>query len=140
MAQGKNDRRRDEGRAEQIVSTAAGAAEALSVGVIRLTERTLIEALHAVEEVGSELGSVVVRATRGSIKAADDIGGDLAEVGKGVTRGVVDPARRLGGEVARRATNLWTNATNGLQSAARGRVRKAPAKAEARQTRRRPAA
>src|SRR5438309_1882744 len=74
------------GTAEQIVSGAIGAAEALTVGVVQMTGRTLIETLHAVEEIGSELGSAVVRAARGSIKAAEDIGGDLVTVGKDVSR------------------------------------------------------
>src|SRR5215470_9572697 len=89
---------RNEGTAVNIVSTAVGAAEALSVGVLRLTERTLIEALHTVEDVGSELGTTVVRAARGSIKAAEAIGADLAEVGRGVSRGLVRPTRDVGGE------------------------------------------
>ena len=93
MARRKNDETSIEGRAQSIVSTAVGAAEALSVGVLHLTERTVIEALHAVEDIGGELGSAVVRAARGSIKAAEDIGGDLVEVGKGVSRGVTCKAR-----------------------------------------------
>ena len=134
MARRKNGEKRTDGTAEQIVSTAVGAAEALSVGVLRLTERTLIEALHAVQDVGTELGSTVVRAARGSIKAAEEIGGDLVEVGKGVSRGVAQPARQLGNEVARVATGLWrqTGVTSGL--------RKGPAKATARRSRRRSAA
>lgn len=130
MARRKNVTTRNEGTAEYIVSTAVGAAEALSVGVLRLTERTLIEALHTVQDVGSELGSTVVRAARGSIKAAEAIGGDLVEVGKGVSRGIAQPAREVGGEVARLATGLWSGA----------RVRKAPAKAAGRRSRRRSAA
>jgi hypothetical protein len=125
-----------EGRAETIVSTAVGAAEALSVGMLHLTERTLIEALHAVEDIGTELGSAVVRAARGSIKAAEDIGGDLVDVGKGMSRGVAEPARQLGGEMARVATGLWNN-TTGL---ARTALRKPPAKATAGRRRRRSAA
>src|SRR5215470_1840710 len=98
---------RQESTAVYIVTTAVGAAEALSVGVLRLTERTLLEALHTVEDVGSELGSTVVRAARGSIKAAEVIGGDLVEVGRGVSRGLAQPAREVSGEVARLATGLW---------------------------------
>ena len=130
MARRKNTEASVEGRAQSIVSTAVGAAEALSVGVLHLTERTVIEALHAVEDIGGELGSAVVRAARGSIKAAEDIGGDLVEVGRGVSRGVAEPARQIGGEVARLATGLWSTA----------RLRKGPAKAVARRTRRRSAA
>ena len=107
------------GRAEHFVTTAVGAAEALSVGVLRLTERTLIEAIHVVEDVGSELTSAVARAARGSVRAAEDIGGDLMQVGRGGTRGVTEPARQIGDGVARLATGLW---------------RKAPAKAAAAKT------
>ena len=96
MASRRNDRTGREQNTDSIVSTAVGAAEALSVGVLHLTERTLVEALHAVEDIGNELGSAVVRAARGSIKAAEEIGGDLVEVGKGVSRGVAEPARRAG--------------------------------------------
>ena len=129
MARRKNETAARNGRAEHFVTTAVGAAEALSVGVLRLTERTLIEAIHVVEDVGSELSSAVARAARGSVRAAEDIGGDLMQVGRGVTRGVTEPARQLGDGVARLATGLW---------------RKAPAKAAAKTTarrgRRRPAA
>src|SRR5215510_3989327 len=111
MARRRSDEVTDQGTVPSIVSTAVGAAEALSVGVLHLTERTLVEALRAVEDIGSEVGSAVMRAARGSIKAAEDIGGDLIEVGKGVSRGVAEPARQLGGEVSRLATGLWTNAT-----------------------------
>jgi hypothetical protein len=131
MARRKNEKVRDGGTAEHIVSTAVGAAEALSVGVLRLTERTLIEAIHAVQDVGSELGGTVVRVARGSIKAAEEIGGDLAEVGRGVSRGVVEPARQVGEGVARMATSLWRPAER------KDGVRKAPAKAAGRRTRRR---
>jgi hypothetical protein len=120
--------------ASSIVSTAVAAAEALSVGMLHLTERTLIEALHAVEDIGSELGSAVVRATRGSIKAAEDIGGDLVQVGQDVSRGVDATARQLGGDVARLATNVWQSAAGSPP------VRKAPAKAAGRRGRRRTAA
>jgi hypothetical protein len=121
------------------VSSAVGAAEALSVGVLRLTERTIIEAIHAVQDVGSELGATVVRAARGSIKAAEEIGGDLVEVGRGVSRGVAEPARQVGDGVARLATRLWSPGGRADGSAA-GRLRKAPAKATGRRGRKRPAA
>ena len=135
MARRRNSEAHDEGTARYIVSAAVGAAEALSVGVLRLTERTLIEALHTVQDVGSELGSTVVRAARGSIKAAEVIGGDLVEVGKGVSRGLAEPAREVGGEVAR----LWSNMTD-ASGKANARVRKEPVKASARKIRKRPAA
>ena len=130
MARRNNSTTCNDSTAAYIVSTAVGAAEALYVGVLHLTERTVIEALHAVEDIGGELGSAVVRAARGSIKAAEDIGGDLVEVGRGVSRGVAEPARQIGGEVARLATGLWSTA----------RLRKGPAKAVARRARRRSAA
>jgi hypothetical protein len=134
----RSDRVEQEGTAQHIVSTAVGAAEALSVGVLHLTERTLVEALRAVEDIGNEVGSAVMRAARGSIKAAEDIGGDLIEVGKGVSRGVAEPARQLGGEVTRLATGLWSNATGAARTGPRGR--KASAKAGPRRGRRRTAA
>jgi hypothetical protein len=139
MAREKRSEPRGEGTAQYIVSTAVGAAEALSIGVLRLTERTLIEALHTVQDVGSELGSTVVRAARGSIKAAEVIGGDLVEVGKGVSRGIAEPAREVGGEVARLASGLWSNVTD-ASGKAEARVRKGPMKASGRRRRRRSAA
>jgi hypothetical protein len=131
MARRRNDDVREEGTAQSIVSTTIGAAEALSVGVLHLTERTLLEALRAVEDIGGELGSAVVRATRGSIKAAEDIGTDLVQVGRDVTSGVAEPARQIGDGVARLARGFWTG---------EARVRKAPAKASGRRRRRRSAA
>ena len=81
MARANRKATTSRGTAEQIVSGAIGAAEALTVGVVQMTGRTLIETLHAVEEIGSELGSAAVRVARGSIKAAEDIGSDLVTVG-----------------------------------------------------------
>jgi hypothetical protein len=139
MARRTKETARVEGTAEYIVHEAVGAAEALSLGVLRLTERTLIEALHTVQDVGSELGSTVVRAARGSIKAAEAIGGDLAEVGRGVSRGIAQPAREVGSEVARLATGLWSNVADASGKAV-ARVRKAPVKAAGRRSRKRSAA
>jgi hypothetical protein len=103
----------------------------LSVGVLHLTERTLLEAVRAVEDIGSELGTTAVSAVRGSIKAAEEIGSDLVQVGKGVSRGVAEPARRLGDGVARLAADLWSRESG---------ARKGLAKASARRTRKRSAA
>jgi hypothetical protein len=139
VASRRNRRTGQEDAADSIVSTAVGAAEALSVGVLHLTERTVVEALHAVEDIGNELGSAVVRAARGSIKAAEEIGGDLVEVGKGVSRGMAGPARQLGDGVARLATGLW-NGTAEAAGAIQTRVRRGGAKAPARRARRRSAA
>jgi hypothetical protein len=120
------------GTAEQIVSGTIGAAGALTVGVVQMTGRTLIETLHAVEEIGSELGSAVVRAARGSIKAAEDIGSDLVTVGKDVSRGIALPMRQVGSGITR--LTLWRRDGKGEDG-----MRKAPAKAAGRR-RRRPAA
>src|SRR6059058_5203503 len=105
------------GTAEQIVSGAIGAAGALTV---------------AVEEIGSELGSAVVRAARGSIKAAEDIGSDLVTVGKDVSRGVALPMRQVGTGI----TRLTWGRRDGKGEDG---MRKMPAKAAGRR-RRRPAA
>ena len=117
------------GTAEQIVSGAIGAAEALTVGVVQMTGRTLVETLHAVEEIGSELGSAVVRAARGSIKAAEDIGSDLVTVGKDVSRGVALPMRQVGNGI----TRLTLRRGNGKGEDG---IRKMPAKAAGRRRRR----
>lgn len=137
MARRNDSNSRSDSKAAYIVSSTIGAAEALSVGVLRLTERTLLEALHTVEDVGSELGSTVVRAARGSIKAAEVIGSDLVEVGRGVSRGLVQPAREVGDGVARLATGLWSNVS---EVAGRATARKATAKAAGRRNRKRAAA
>ena len=120
------------GTAEQIVSGAIGAAEALTIGVVQMTGRTLIETLHAVEEIGSELGSAAVRVARGSIKAAEDIGSDLVTVGKDVSRGVALPMRQVGTGI----TRLTWGRRDGKGEDG---MRKMPAKAAGRR-RRRPAA
>lgn len=111
--------RADAGRTQHIIATAVGTAEALTVGVVRLAERTLVEALHAAEDVGAEIGSTLVQATRGSIRAASDIGGDLAHMGRTVSRGVADPVRELGSGLVR--------VTNGMRRAAPIRHRTARA-------------
>jgi hypothetical protein len=134
MARGTVSRGRAVGTTQEIISSAVGAAEALTVGVVHLAEVTLVEALHAAQDVGSEIGFTLARATRGSIRAAGEIGGDLADVGRTVTRGVVEPVRELGGSLMR--------VTNGLRRSGpalprNGRVRKPLAKARTRRRRRR---
>jgi hypothetical protein len=106
MARGKTNRGQDSGTTQLVISTAVGAAEALTVGVVHLAERTLVEALRAAEDVGSEIGSTLVRAARGSIQAASDIGGDLAHVGRSVSRGIAEPARGLGSGLMRMTDGL----------------------------------
>jgi len=128
----RNKATTDRGTAGQIVSGAIGAAEALTVGVVQMTGRTLVETLHAVEEIGSQLGSAVVRAARGSIKAAEDIGSDLVTVGKDVSRGVALPMRQVGTGI----TRLTWGRRDGKGEDG---MRKMPAKAAGRR-RRRPAA
>jgi len=111
------------GKTEQVVSTAIGAAEAVSVGMLRLTETALIEAVHTVQDIGGQLGSVVMRAARGSIRAAQDIGGDIVIAGKTLagagddgTGSVRKPAakaagrRRRAGGVTRRTTAVRRHA------------------------------
>jgi hypothetical protein len=134
MARGNSNRLRAGGTTQELISTAVGAAEALTVGVVHLAEVTLVGAIHVAEDVGGEIGSTIVRATRGSIRAAGDIGGDLASVGRTVTYSVVAPARELGSGLLR--------VTNGLRRGAQAvprnaRVRKPPAKARTRARRRR---
>src|SRR5262249_11064835 len=106
MARGKTTRGAESGTTQLVISTAVGAAEALTVGVVHLTERTLVEALHAAEDVGSELGSTLIRAARGSIQAASDIGGDLVHGGRSVSRGTAAPARDLGNGLIRMTDGL----------------------------------
>ena len=125
----RNKATTDRGTAGQIVSGAIGAAEALTVGVVQMTGRTLVETLHAVEEIGSQLGSAVVRAARGSIKAAEDIGSDLVTVGKDVSRGVALPMRQVGNGI----TRLTLRRGNGKGEDG---IRKMPAKAAGRRRRR----
>jgi len=82
MASGKSGRRQNAGTTQQIISTAMGAAQALTVGMVHLAGRTFTEALRAAEGVGTEIGSAVARATRGSRQAASDIRGDLGNLGR----------------------------------------------------------
>src|SRR5262249_58205859 len=82
----------DVGRTRHIIATAVGTAEAVTVGVVRLAERTLVEALHAAEDVSAEIGSTLVQATRGSIRAASDIGGGPGDTGPTPAHG--PPPRR----------------------------------------------
>jgi hypothetical protein len=140
MARGNTNRGPDVGTTHQIISTAVGAAEALTLGVVHLAERTLVEALHVAEDVGSEIGSTLVRATRGSIRAASEIGGDLAQVGRSVSRGVAEPARELGSGLMRVTNGLRRAAPDGRRGprpSPDGRVRKPLAKARMQRRRRR---
>src|SRR5215470_10394645 len=138
MTRDGTNRGADVGRTEQIIATAVGAAEALTVGVVHLAERTLVEALHAAEDVGTEIGSTLVRAARGSIQAASDIGGDLVHVGRSVSRGIVEPARELGSGLMRMTgRNASADARRRLESTADDRARKPLAKARGQRRRRR---
>jgi hypothetical protein len=132
-----HDRIAQDGTARRVISSAVGAAEALSVGVLRLTSRTLVEAVRAVEDIGNELGSGAVRAARGTIKAAEDIGGDLLQIGADVSRAVSEPARQLGGKVGRLAAGVPKNKTKAGRTAP---ARKPLAKAAGPRRRRRSAA
>jgi hypothetical protein len=135
MARGKTtNREQDSGTTQQVISTAVGAAEALTVGVVHLAERTLVEALHAAEDVGSEIGSTLVRAARGSISAASDIGGDLVQVGRTVSRGIAEPAREFGSGLRRMTGGLRRTASSATHT------RKPLAKAPGQRRRRRAAA
>ena len=55
MTAGDIDRRADVATPAHIISSAVGTAEALAIGVVRLAERTLVEAVHAAEDVGARL-------------------------------------------------------------------------------------
>jgi len=127
----RNKATTDRGTAGQIVSGAIGAAEALTVGVVQMTGRTLVETLHAVEEIGSELGFAVVRAARSSIKAAEDIGSDLVTVGKDVSRGVALPMRQVGTGITRltwgRRDGKGEDGMRKMPATAAGRRRRRPA-------------
>ena len=142
MTRNDIDRGADVGRAGHIIATAVGTAEALTVGVVRLAERTLVEALHAAEDVGAEVGSTLVQATRGSIRAASDIGGDLAGIGRTVSRTVGEPVRELGTGLARLTNGLRHTAPTRRRTARAGRstARKPVGKAAPRRRRRRGAA
>jgi hypothetical protein len=134
-----NTQTKKDGTTQQIASSAVGAAQALSVGVLRLTQATLIELLHAVEDIGNELGSTVVRATRASIKAAEDIGGDLFTVAKGASEGVAEHERQGGDGLARLTKGAWPEKSQlpaAGRSKNRGYARKGPAKAAGRRRRR----
>jgi hypothetical protein len=113
---------------------------AASLSRIRITRPDPVpRANRPLPDIGSELGSAVVRAARGSIKAAEDIGGDLVMVGKGVTRGVAEPARQVGSGIARLTTGMWgasDRGRRGARPAGGQRPRKALAQASARRQRR----
>ena len=117
------DRGADVGRTGHIIATAVGTAEALTVGVVWLAERTLVEALHAAEDVSAEVGSTLVQATRGSIRAATDIGGDLVGMGRTMSRSVGDPVRELGTGLAHMTNGLRRTGTTRRRRARAGQVR-----------------
>ena len=127
MVRDRTNRGLDSGAAQQVISTAVGAAEALTVGVVHLAERTIVETLHAAEDVGGEIGATLVRAARGSIQAAGEIGGDLVQAGRTVSRGIAEPAREIGTGLKRM--------TDGLRGAST--ARKPLAKARGQRRRRR---
>jgi len=137
MARGKMNEQ-ESGATRQVISTAVGAAEALTLGVVHLAERTLVEALHAAEDVGTEIGSTLVRAARGSIQAASEIGGDLVHVGRSVSRGIAEPAREIGSGLMRMTGRSGSaDARRRPEPPADGRARKPLAKAGAPRRRRR---
>jgi len=139
MMRDRTNRGLDSGAAQQVISTAVGAAEALTVGVVHLAERTIVETLHAAEDVGSEIGATLVRAARGSIQAAGEIGGDLVQAGRTVSRGITEPAREIGAGLRRMTDGLRgaSTARERADTSADGRARKPLAKARGQRRRRR---
>jgi hypothetical protein len=139
MVADKTKRGLDSGTAQQVISTAVGAAEALTLGVVHLAERTLVETLHAVQDVGGEIGTTLVRAARGSIQAAGEIGGDLVHAGRTVSRGITDPAREIGSGLRRMTDGRprTSSARGDTGTSANERARKPLAKARNQRRRRR---
>jgi hypothetical protein len=132
----------DSGTTQNVISKAVGAAEALTVGVVHLAERTIVETLHAAQDVGGEIGATLLRAARGSIQAAGEIGGDLVHAGRTVSRGITEPARDIAASF-RRTTDGGQRSSAPRQNtdgASDGRARKPLAKARGQRRRRRSAA
>lgn len=76
MARAKVNRGLDSETAQQVMSMAVGAAEALVMGVGHVAERAIAETARAAEDVGTEVGAALARAARGSVRARES-GGDL---------------------------------------------------------------
>jgi hypothetical protein len=117
MARATVNRGLDSETAQQVMSRAVGAAEALVMGVGDVAERAIAETARAAEDVGTEIGAALARAARGSVRARES-GGDLVHSGRTVSRRIME----LAGDVA---------------TSADGRVPKAVAKARGRRRRRR---
>ena len=66
MARRRNSDVGAKGATQSMVSSVVGVAQALSAGVLHLTQRTLLEVLDAAKDVGGELRSVAVRGGRTS--------------------------------------------------------------------------
>jgi len=134
MARRRNSDVGAKGATQSMVSSVVGVAQALSAGVLHLTQRTLLEVLDAAKDVGGELRSVAVRGARGSIKAVEDIRGDLMQVGKG-SRGVGGPVgqfRRRRRQAGRRPPEPERGASKPRVGARRTRRRTATRRPAAR--------
>lgn len=128
MARGNTKFGRDSSGTQKVISTAVEAAGALTGGIVRLAERTIVEAVRAAQDVGSEIGATLARAANGSIQAGREIGGDLAHAGRTVSRRITQSARDTGIGLG--------SMTDGLRRSSTARARKPLAKVRGQRRRR----
>jgi hypothetical protein len=79
----------------RVVQDVAGAAEALTVGVVQLAHNTLTAAVETVEDVGGRIGSLAVATARSATRAVSDIGGDIGQFAKGTVQGSIKAVREI---------------------------------------------
>ena len=70
MARAKVNRGVDSETTQQVISMAAGAAEALVMGIGQVAKRAIAETARAAEDAGTEIGAALARNTEPARKAA----------------------------------------------------------------------
>ncbi len=70
MARAKVNRGMDSETAQQVISVAVGAAEALVMRIGHVAKRAIAETARAAEDAGAEIGAAVARVTKPTRTAA----------------------------------------------------------------------
>lgn len=86
MARSKSNRGVDSKQAQQAISTAADAAEAVIIGVGRVAERAIVQTARAVEDVRTQIGAALARIKEPPRKAATSADGRVPKAAKAPVR------------------------------------------------------
>ena len=90
MARAKGNRELDSKQAQQVISTAVDAAEAVIMGVGRVAERAIAETARIADDVRAEVGAALARIKEPARKVPTSADGRVSKAAKASAR----PRRR----------------------------------------------